>query len=159
MNNSLDRLIAGIIATLRSDVIDNVESAYAKGQAIGVVDLLNNIGAHLEWKRAPLLAAIATREAVIAEVRALLGMDAATPGPDVTTLDNSEALLAERDRLDAEISALVTRAFGLNAPQGADADAARAALRKHMHDDAETEMKLVRKPLFAEIARGEAAKD
>ena len=36
MNNSLERLIAGIIATLRTDVIPNVTDAYARGQAIGV---------------------------------------------------------------------------------------------------------------------------
>ena len=35
MNNSLERLIAGIIATLRADVIPNVTDAYARGQAIG----------------------------------------------------------------------------------------------------------------------------
>ena len=43
MNNSLDRLIEGVAATLRSDVIPNVTDAYARGQAIGVIDLLNNI--------------------------------------------------------------------------------------------------------------------
>ena len=43
MNNSLDRLIEGITATLRAHVIPNVTDAYARGQAIGVIDLLNNI--------------------------------------------------------------------------------------------------------------------
>jgi uncharacterized membrane protein (UPF0136 family) len=43
VNNSLDRLIGGIIATLRAHVIPNVTDGYARGQAIGVIDLLNNI--------------------------------------------------------------------------------------------------------------------
>ena len=56
MNNSLDRLIGGIIATLRAHVIPNVTDGYARGQAIGVIDLLNNIAPRLEWARAPLAA-------------------------------------------------------------------------------------------------------
>ena len=53
MNVSLERLIEGIIATLRTDVIPNVSDAYARGQAVGVIDLLNNIGPRIEWARAP----------------------------------------------------------------------------------------------------------
>jgi len=58
VNNSLERLIAGIIATLRTDVIPNVTDDYARGQAIGVIDLLNNIAPRLEWARAPLAEAL-----------------------------------------------------------------------------------------------------
>lgn len=54
MSNSLDRLIGGIIATLRTHVIPNVTDSYARGQAIGVIDLLNNIAPRLDWARAPL---------------------------------------------------------------------------------------------------------
>ena len=62
MNNSLERLIAGIMATLRADVIPNVTDAYARGQAIGVIDLLNNIAPRLEWARAPLVRSVLTNE-------------------------------------------------------------------------------------------------
>ena len=52
MNNSLERLIAGIMATLRADVIPNVTDAYARGQAMGVIVLLNNLPPLLEGARA-----------------------------------------------------------------------------------------------------------
>ena len=72
MNNSLERLIAGIIATLRTDVIPNITDAYARGQAIGVIDLLNNIAPRLEWARAPLAEAVAERRKAVAAARALV---------------------------------------------------------------------------------------
>ena len=72
MNNSLDRLIEGITATLRAHVIPNVTDAYARGQAIGVIDLLNNIAPRLEWARAPLAEAVAERRRAIRAVCALL---------------------------------------------------------------------------------------
>jgi aminoglycoside phosphotransferase (APT) family kinase protein len=48
------RLIEGIIATMRSDVIPHVADSYARGQAVGVIDLLNNIAPRVEWAQAPL---------------------------------------------------------------------------------------------------------
>src|SRR5262249_59630389 len=72
MNNSLERLIAGIIATLRADVIPNVTDAYARGQAIGVIDLLNNIAPRLEWARAPLAEAVRDRRKAVSAARALV---------------------------------------------------------------------------------------
>jgi hypothetical protein len=51
MNNSLERLTEGIIAALRTHVIPHVADAYARGQAIGVIDILNNIAPRLEWAR------------------------------------------------------------------------------------------------------------
>lgn len=151
MNNSLERLVEGIIATLRTDVIPNVADAYARGQAIGVIDLLNNIAPRLEWARAPIAASIAERRAVIDDVRAFLQVPAAA-SPQACLLDSSAALLAERDKLDAEICELIAQAFASNAK--GDVTAAKARLHQHMHDEATTEMRLTKKPLFAEIAKG-----
>ena len=153
MNNSLERLVEGIIATLRTDVIPNVGDDYARGQAIGVIDLLNNIATRLEWEHAPLLRALEARRAVIAEVGGLLGLPAGEVRPTETT--SSRHLLAERDRLDAEICDLLERVYRL--PEDDDVIAARARLRQHMHDDIAEEMKLTKKPLFAEIAKGKSA--
>ena len=155
MNNSLDRLVEGIIATLRTDVIPNVTDDYARGQAIGVIDLLNNIAPRLEWQRAPLLKAVEARREVIRQVASLKGTrtessHAGKAGEDLSSND----LIAERDQLDGEISDLVAWAFSA---QSEPALAARPLLRTHMHDDAAREMKLTKKPLFAEIAKGKAA--
>lgn len=155
MNNSLERLVEGIIATLRTDVIPNVSDDYARGQAIGVIDLLNNIAPRLEWQRAPLMKAVEARREVVRQVTSLKGTrtgssHAGKAGDDPSSND----LITERDRLDGEISDLVGWAFSA---QNEAAIAARPLLRKHMHDDAALEMKLTKKPLFAEIAKGKAA--
>lgn len=152
MNNSLERLIEGVIATLRTDIIPNVCDAYARGQAVGVIDLLNNIGPRLEWARAPILASLAERQGVIREVRALLQQPALAETDLPKQADSSAQLLLERDRLDAQICNLVALAFGNDAK--GDVGTAQARLRQHMHDEAATEMKLTKKPLFAEIAGG-----
>lgn len=156
MNNSLERLVEGIIATLRTDVIPNVTDDYARGQAIGVIDLLNNIATRLEWEHAPLLRALDARRIVIADVRRLLGESAEAASPvKAMGAQSSRELLAERDVLDAEICEWIERAYAL--PDTEAVLAARERLRQHMHDDIASEMKLTKKPLFAEIAKGKSA--
>ncbi|WP_137389405.1 hypothetical protein [Rhodoligotrophos defluvii] len=152
MNNSLDRLIAGIIATLRNDVIPNVTEPYARGQAIGVVDVLGNIAGRIEWARAPLLAAVETRTAAIRAARALVPA-APGPGQDAPYASLSAAdLLAERNRLDGEIADLLV--WASQHPEHTGAREAAAVLRQAVRDDLTREMKMTKKPLFAEIARG-----
>jgi hypothetical protein len=155
MNNSLERLVEGIIATLRSHVIPNVSNAYARGQAIGVIDLLNNIAPRVEWARAPIAEAVAARRKAIHEARALLPkapMGGEGPCDQALASANSKDLAAERDRLDGEIADLLV--FAHRSAASNDVAAAIALLRRHMHDELTREMKLTRKPLFAEIAKG-----
>ncbi len=148
MNMALDRLLEGIIATLRNDVIPHVSDSYARGQAVGVIDLLNNIGARLEWARAPLLAEIEEKRALL---KALAEKLPVIEAPSSESLDASADLRAERDRLDARIGdALAVAARD----EGAAGVQALALIRQHLHDSATREMKLTRKPLFAEIASG-----
>ena len=157
MNNSLDRLIGGIIATLRAHVIPNVTDGYARGQAIGVIDLLNNIAPRLEWARAPLAEAVAQRRAAVQAVRALVPQaPAGTAGLSDQALAaaSSAALAAERDRLDGEISDLI--AWAQSADARGDVAGATALLRQHVHDELTREMKMTKKPLFAEISKATA---
>lgn len=44
MNNSLERLIDGMVATLREEVIPQVGTEFARGQAFGVIYMLNSFG-------------------------------------------------------------------------------------------------------------------
>jgi hypothetical protein len=158
VNNSLDRLIGGIIATLRTHVIPNVTDGYARGQAIGVIDLLNNIAPRLEWARAPLAEAVAERRDAIRAVRALLPQ---APGGGKELSDqalacaSSSELAAERDRLDGEIANLIAWTHGDARDHGAPADVAAAIvlLRQHVRDELKREMKMTKKPLFAEISK------
>jgi hypothetical protein len=158
MNNSLERLMEGMIATLRSHVIANIQDAYARGQAIGVIDLLNNIGPRVEWAREPILQAVEARLQAIGTARALTpAAPSGAVGLSRESLTSASAgeLAAERDRLDAEIADLLTWCCGPGA--SGDAAGAIAVLRAHVHDELTLEMKLTRKPLFAEIAKGAGA--
>ncbi len=157
MNISLERLIEGIVATLRTDVIPNVGDGYARGQAVGVIDLLNNIGPRIEWAREPIIEAVSEKTALLRKVADL--MPELAPAATITSplTMSAAALSAERDRLDAVIGDVLA---AIHDGVG-EREAGRQALgllKQHIHDDVAREMKLTRKPLFAEIASGTDAK-
>lgn len=72
MNIALERLLEGIVATLRNDVIPHVGDAYARGQAVGVIDLINDVGPRIEWARAPLIETVSEKIALLSAVATLL---------------------------------------------------------------------------------------
>lgn len=153
MNIPLERLIEGIVATLRADVIPNVADGYARGQAVGVIDLLNNIGPRVEWARGPILEAVSQKADLLQRVAELAPeLSSATPGGAVAAMSTTE-LSAERDRLDAEIGDVLARIHE-TAGEADGRQQALGLLRQHIHDELAREMKLTRKPLFAEIASG-----
>ncbi len=108
MNNSLNRLIDGIIIALEREIIPRVDDAYARGQAFAVMDLLRNMRPRLEWSREVTLAQVGLQEAALTRVEDLCGGQAerppayAPPSAASSTLDTKE-LEARRDRLEAEI--------------------------------------------------------
>jgi len=155
MNIPLERLIEGIVATLRADVIPNVADGYARGQAVGVIDLLNNIGPRVEWARGPILDAVSEKIELLHKVGELLPEFSKPEACDGTAAMSTAELSAERDRLDAEIGDLLARIHGRQAMDAAKArQQALGLLKQHIHDELTREMKLTRKPLFAEIASG-----
>ena len=52
MNNSLPRLIDGMIATLRKEVIPHIDGDFARGQAYGVIYMLSSIKLRAAWSNA-----------------------------------------------------------------------------------------------------------
>lgn len=151
MNIALDRLIEGMIATLRTDIIPHLADSYARGQAVGVIDLLNNIQPRIEWAQQPV------RERILAKREVLCEIDRIAPGllPELSMEElsaSAEGLMAEHARLDAAIGDALRRLHG-----AADVEnkyEALTILRKHLHDEQVEEIKKIRKPLFAEIASG-----
>lgn len=150
MNIPLSRLIEGIIATMRSDVIPNVGDAYARGQAVGVIDLLNNIAPRVEWAQAPLAAAVGQKADLLRNVAGVIPEAAG----DAVANDamTAEALLARKAQLDAALGNVLAQAW----PRRHEEDSSRAiaAIKAHLHAEADAELKKTRKPLFAEIASG-----
>ncbi|MBR0756256.1 hypothetical protein JQ604_29115 [Bradyrhizobium jicamae] len=152
MNIGLQRLLEGILATLRDDVIPHVTEPYARGQAVGVIDLLNNIGPRLEWARGPLLVDIEEKRAVLHAVAGHIPGAALPVGHEAIGVTTD--LQAERDRLDGLICDVLAELMGEGASNFPERDQALALIRGHLHDSLTREMKLTRKPLFAEIASG-----
>jgi hypothetical protein len=155
MNIALDRLIEGIIATLRTDVIPHVRDSYARGQAVGVIDLLNNIGARIEWMQEPLRESVRIKRELLGEVGGLVP-DRSIAVPGAGSRLSAEDLIVERVNLDAAIGDALKNLH--DAPAGENRDRALALLCAHLHDEQVEEMKKTRKPLFAEIASGSAGK-
>lgn len=155
MNIPLERLIEGIIATMRSDVIPHVTDSYARGQAVGVIDLLNNIAPRVEWAREPLENAVSLKIALLSEV-AQAGYATADPILAGTGDGSVATLLERRAALDAALGDAVASLWTRR-------DEAKAAemisrIRTHFRDAASIEMKMTKTPLFAEIASGSDGK-
>ena len=76
MNIALERVFEGIVKVMRADVIPNVSDPFARGQAVGVIDLINNVAARIEWARAPLLGAVKDKQRLLRVVAEALGEEA-----------------------------------------------------------------------------------
>ncbi len=49
MQNSLDRLFAGMVAALRDVILPTIDDAYARSQLAACIELLNNMATRVEW--------------------------------------------------------------------------------------------------------------
>jgi hypothetical protein len=152
VNIALERLFEGMIATLRADVIPRVEDPFARGQAVGLIDLINNIAPQVEWARAPLLKSVSEKRRLLHSIAPAVGgtFDGEERAPDTM---ESKDLELEQARLDAEICAAMQAAHA-RAVEDVAAKEALTLLIAHAHSEATERMKITRKPLFAEIAGG-----
>ena len=160
MNNSLDRVLDGIAEALRRDVIPRLDDEYATGQALAVIDLINNLKPRLDWAVPPLLARAAAQQTLINELQELLGglPDCPLTGQSLSPLPvDGRSLQALCDRLDGSIGATV-RWIGARPPGPCQpTEQAQAAISRHVRAELRRDMALTARPLFAEIARGNDA--
>ena len=61
MNNFFPRLIDGMCATLRSEVLTRLDDEFARGQVFGVINLMNTFKARADWSAGFLLQQIAAQ--------------------------------------------------------------------------------------------------
>ena len=150
MNNTLDRLFAGLIASLRSEIIPRLDDEFARGQAYAAMDLLNNLRPRLDWAVGPLAEQIAAQLAAAERIAALASQfalpEALKTGPQPAT---GEALRNYRDALDEHLCKVLD---GLPQVPGAQRDAMQAVLTQYMKEQVRREVSLAAKPLFGEIA-------
>jgi hypothetical protein len=158
VNNSLSRLIDGMVATLRKEVIPRVEGDYARGQAFGVIYMLNSLRLRCSWSEAFLIEQLKALEDVSRELGALASELPGAPVLDVCApvgLPEAGALETMRDKGDARLCDLIDwlAANRANLP----ADAATRAERivdAYLVRQAKYEISTSAKPMFVEISGG-----
>ena len=153
MNNSFTRLIDGMCATLRAEVLTRLDDEFARGQVFGVINLLNTFKVRADWSAGFLIGQIAAQQAALDAVRPLVGLplpDAPLPQP----LPVAE-LLARRDEGNRALAAVMDWLDGagarLPAPQREQVE---ARLRQAMRAEVDLELKHLPRPLFAEMSSG-----
>jgi hypothetical protein len=161
MNNSFARLIDGMNATLRKEVLTRLDDEFARGQVFGIINLLNTFKVRADWSAGFLL------EQIAAQRTALDGVAALTQGqPEATSLPTLPAsatpqcvpiadLLTLRDdgnRAIGELLGWVDAQRGQLAPEVSDQ--IEQLLRTAMRAELSIELQNAPRPLFAEMSSG-----
>jgi hypothetical protein len=162
MNNSFPRLIDGMCATLRSEVLSRLDDEFARGQVFGVINLLNTFKVRASWSEGFLLQQIAAQEGALQGAATIARpLPAATPAPEMPVRAGDaaatpiDALLARRDANNLAIGAWLG---WLEAERARVPPAAAAAIEKLLRTAMRAEIDIERKnsprPLFAEMSSG-----
>jgi hypothetical protein len=159
MNNSFARLIDGMCATLRTEVLTRLTDEFARGQVYGVINVLNTFKVSADWSAGFLLQQIeAQRQAfavaadVLARVPTASGAPALPQGPAPVATPVAE-LLAVRDQGNRTIGDLLAWIEGASAQLPPEAaQRLEDALRRAMRAETEIELKHSPRPMFAEMS-------
>jgi len=163
MNNSFPRLIDGMCATLRSEVLSRLDDEFARGQVFGVINLLNTLKVRADWSSGFLVAQIAAQRQALDGVRKLLA-DTSTIGtpalPDapIPEAPSIDQLMARRDEGNRALVGLQEwlDGAGRSVPDELRR-AVEALLRRAMRAEVDIELKYSPRPLFAEMSSGREA--
>ena len=158
MNNSLPRLIDGMIATLRKEVIPHIEGDFARGQAFGVIYMLNSLKLRASWSNEFLVEQLRALEQAARELDEL-GAEvpaALVPGTRAPREAPASAELESlRNQGDERISALIDWLAAHRDSVSAEAAAhVEAAIDRYLHRQLKWELSTSAKPMFVEISGG-----
>lgn len=152
MNNSFPRLIDGMCAVLRAEVLTRLDDEFARGQVFGVINLLNTFKVRADWSAGFLLQQIAAQQAALDGVAALLNAPQSSSRPIATPIAD---LLALRDEGNRRIEDAMARLDAERATLAPDTAAqAQTLLRQAMRAEVDIELKNAPRPLFAEMSSG-----
>lgn len=158
MNNSFERLIEGMVNTLRKEVIPHVKGEYARGQAYGVIYMLNSIGLRASWSPDYFRAQLAMLDAMNIDLQPLLVGTQAPPLPvvDLASPASIEVLQLSLEQGHERVCGLLD---WLAAPQSTltdeDVQSIEAIIKVYMGKQVAWEIKTTAKPMFAQISKGE----
>ena len=154
MNNSFPRLIDGLCATLRTEVLSRLDDEFARGQVFGVINVLNTFKVRADWSAGFLLQQIAAQQRALDALRPLVGVP--LPTAPLPAAAPAAELLARRDEGNRALQSVMQ---WLDGEAGAALDAERRAriealLLQAMRAEVELELKHSPRPLFAEMSSG-----
>ena len=161
MNNSFGRLIDGMNATLRKEVLARLDDEFARGQVFGIINLLNTFKVRADWSAGFLLQQLDAQRTALDGVAAL--MQDRAEAASLPTLPTGgvpqpvpiDALLAARDDGNRAIGELLgwldARRNALTPPI---AEQIETLLRTAMRAEVSIELKNAPRPLFAEMSSG-----
>jgi hypothetical protein len=155
MNNSLPRLIGGVVATLREAILPHVHDDFARGQVFGIIYMLKSIERRVAW----------SNEFLCEQLQALADFDSelAAIAPDLPRPLNTAAanlpraadLETHRDEGDARVCELIDwLAAHRPALEGATLARIEEALDRYMTRQIKWDISTSAKPMFEEISRG-----
>jgi hypothetical protein len=160
VNNSLPRILDGLIATLRSEIIPALETDFARSQAIAAIDVLNNLKPRVDWLVTPLADEVAAQRALLAELSGVLagsGAPAPPAVPDIAAAIPAHAVQATRDALDAHLCDLTRWLSAGRAALGPERTAAaEGLLSRHRLGEVRRQLGLTAQPLFSESSHAKS---
>ena len=159
MNNTFPRLIDGMCATLRSEVLSRLEDEFARGQVFGVINLLNTFKARADWSVGFLAQQIDAQSEALNLVREQLTGVANAPALEErhpVSYITPGTLSEMRDEGNRTIGQLLAWLSDnqMHLPSE-KALAIENALRQSMRKEIEIELKNSPRPLFAEMSSGQ----
>ena len=152
MNNSFERLIDGMCATLRQEVLTRLEDEFARGQVYGVINLLNTFKVRADWSAAFLLQQLAAQRQALARAGELAagqpGLPAALPA-DLPMATPIADLLAARDDGNRRLADWLAWLDGPGATlPPALTDQLLQALRAALRAEVDIELQYASRPMF-----------
>jgi hypothetical protein len=147
-----------MVATLRKEIIPHVEGEFARGQAFGVIYMLNSLKLRASWSNGYLheqlraLDELSRELARLAEDLPGAPLDLARAAP---ALPESAALEAERDAASQKLCELIDWLASHDDSVSSDARArAEAMIDKYLNRQFRHEILTSAKPMFVEMSGG-----
>lgn len=142
IQNSLDRLFAGMANALRNDVLAQLDDQFARSQVSACIELLGNLSTRVEWRADQLVATTERARAAVADAQLAAPELVDLIGPE--PIETADDPLATRDAWLAHVSRAIRACdtAGLGDP-------ARDPLTQFSVWHLETELVLLRTGMFA----------
>ncbi len=164
MNNSFPRLIDGMCATLRREVLTRLDDEFARGQVFGVINLLNTFKVRADWSAGFLLQQIAAQRDALDGITSLTSKLTVAPAlpllPDdaIVATSSINDLLTRRDDLNRTVSSVFAWLDAVRTQLPPDTtQKIEMHLLSAMRAEVDIELRNAPRPLFAEMSSGQEA--